>query len=99
MGGPLPAAAEKITTLVAAGTYEDREMCCDVKEHLQMHVRVGILQDLTGGGVRSRGKLQLLDLHKISGNKILILREPRLGHPAEFPEIDWPCGAEEICKL
>eukprot|EP00752_Nemacystus_decipiens_P013425 g11888.t1 len=99
IGGPRPAAGEKITTLVAAGTYEDREMCCDIKEHLQMHVRVGILLDLSGEGVGARGKLQLLDVHKISGNKILVLREPRLRHPAEFPEIDWPCGAEKICSL
>ncbi len=74
-------------------------MLCDVKEHLQMHVRVGVLEDLTGSGVRIKGKLQLLDVHTISGNKILVLREPRLSHPAQFPEIDWPCSAADICNL
>ena len=74
-------------------------MCCDVKEHLLMHVRVGVLQDLAGSGLRAKGKLQLLDVHKIGGNKILVLREPRLRHPTEFPEIDWPCRPEAICNL
>lgn len=99
VGGALPAAGEKITTIVEAGTYEDCDLSYDVKEHSQMHVRVGVLQDLTGRGLKSRGELQLLDVRKISGNKILVLREPRLSRPAQYEEIDWPCGAEDICKL
>lgn len=99
VGGALPAAGEKITTIVEAGTYEDCDLSYDVKEHSQMHVRVGVLQDLTRRGLKSTGKLQLLDVRKISGNKILVLREPRLSKPAQYEEIDWPCDAEAICKL
>lgn len=99
VGRPRPAAGEKITTIVGAGIYEDKEMRCDVKEHLQMHVRVGILEGLTGEGVGATGKLQLLDVHNISGNKVLVLREPRLSRPTEFPAVDWPCGAEEVCNV
>ena len=98
LGGSLPAAGETITTIVEPGMYADVELGCDVKEHLQMHVRVGILKDLTGEGVGTTGKLQLLDVRKISGNKILVLRQPRLSRPTPFPAIDWPCGAEDICN-
>ena len=99
VGGALPAAGEKITTIVESGTYEDCDLSFDVKEHSQMHVRVGVLQDLTGTGVKAKGKLQLLDVRKLSGNKILVLREPRLSRPAQYSEIEWPCGSEEICHL
>lgn len=98
-GGTLPAAGEKITQIVEAGTYEDCDLSHDVKEHPQMHVRVGVLMDMIGEGLKSKGKLQLLDVRKISGNKILVLREPRLTRPTEFDEVNWPCGAEEICQL
>ncbi|CAM9472731.1 unnamed protein product [Ectocarpus fasciculatus] len=97
-GGPLPAASEKITNIVDVGTYEDCDLLCDLKQHLQMNVRVGILSDLTGEGVKLKGKLQLLDLRKISGNKILVLRQPRLSRPSHFDEIDWPCKPEVICQ-
>ncbi len=99
IGDALPAAGEKITTIVESGTYEDCDLSYDVKEHSQMHVRVGVLLGMTGTGMRSKGKLQLLDVRKISGNKILVLREPRLSRPAQYEEIDWPCGSEEICIL
>lgn len=81
------------------GTYEDCDLSYDVKEHPQMHVRVGVLQDMAGEGTEATGKLQLLDIKKISGNKILVLREPRLKLPAKFRKIDWPCEDEDICKL
>ena len=99
VGGGLASAGEKITTKVKSGTYEDSEVPCDVKEHLQMNVRVGILQDLTGTGLRLKGKLQLLDVKKISGNKVLVLRQPRLEGLSEFEQIDWPCSAEDICNV
>lgn len=99
-GGALPAAEEKITTLVATGTYEDRDLSYDVREHSQMHVRVGVLHDLVERGLNSTGKLKLLDLLKVSGNKILVLREPRLKLAAQFQEeLDWPCSADNICEL
>eukprot|EP00903_Cladosiphon_okamuranus_P015149 g14007.t2 len=98
-GAALPAAGEVKATLVAAGTYEDRELRCDIKEHWQMHVGVGIFLDMTGRGIRSRGSVQLLDAVKISGNTILVLRGPRLSSAAQFPEVDWPCSAEDFCKL
>lgn len=100
VGGALPAAGEKITMLVENGTYEDCDLSCDVKQHSQMHVRVGILMDMTGEGIGAqRGTLQLLDLRKVSGNKILVLRERRLRLPIKFGTIDWPCEDEDICSL
>ncbi|CAN0359753.1 unnamed protein product [Ectocarpus sp. 6 AP-2014] len=99
VGGVLASAGEIITTKVKNGMYEDSEMSCDVKAHLQMNVRVGVLQDLTGKGLRLKGKLQLLDAKKISGNKVLVLREPRLEGLTEYEQIDWPCSAEEIFNI
>lgn len=99
VGGALPAAGENITMLVENGTYEDCDLSFDVKGHSQMHVRVGVLVNMTGEGIEAKGKLQLLDVRKISGNKILVLRERRLKLPAKFGKIDWPCEDEDICKL
>ena len=99
VGGALPAAGENITMVVENGTYEDCDLSYDVKEHSQMHVRVGILMDLTGRGVEARGKLQLLDVRKISANKILVLRERRLQLPTNLGKVDWPCKDQDICKM
>lgn len=99
VGGALQAAHEKIRVLVKPGTYEDCDLSFDVKQHSQMHVRIGILVDMTGTGPEQKGKLLLLDERKISRNKILVLREPRLKLPANFGKIDYPCKAEDICKL
>ena len=100
MGSALPAAEEKITTVVSCGTYEDCDLSYDVKEHSQMHVRVGVLVDMTvDDEMEATGKLQLLDVRKVSGNKILILRQPRLKKPVQYSKIDWPCHSEEICAL
>lgn len=98
-GSALLAAQEKITTIVEAGIYEDCDMSYDVKEHTQMHVRIGVLMGLTREETEWRGNLQLLDVRKISGNKILVLREPRLSRPVQYRKIDWPCCAEDICRL
>ena len=100
VGGALPAAWEKMTMVVSCGTYEDCDLSCDVKEHLQMHVRVGVLVGMTGDDeMEATGKLQLLDVRKISGNKILVLRQPRLEKPVQYRKITWPCDAEDICAL
>lgn len=98
-GCTLPAAGEKITQIVKAGTYEDCDLSHDVKEHPQMHVRVGVLLDTSGKGMALTGMLQLLDVRKISGNKILVLREPRLSKPVQYGKIEWPCDDEAICNL
>ena len=84
---------------VENGAYEDCDLSYDVKEHSQMHVRVGVLMDMTGEGTEAMGKLQLLDVKKISANKILVLRERRLKLPTKFGKIDWPCEDEDICNL
>lgn len=99
IGGALPAAGENITVLVENGTYEDCDLSYDVKEHAQMHVRVGILKEMTGEGPEATGMLQLLDVKKISGNKILVLRERRLKLPSKFRKIAWPREDDDICKL
>lgn len=99
VGGALPAAGEKFTVLVENGTYEDCDLSYDVKEHAQMHVRVGVLTGMTGQRLELTRKLQLLEVRKISGNKILVLREPHLSRPAKYEEIHWPCSAEDICRL
>ncbi|CBN78661.1 conserved unknown protein [Ectocarpus siliculosus] len=98
-GGATPAAFEKITNIVDVGTYEDCDLLCDLKQHLQMNVRVGILSNLEGVEVELTGRLQLLDSKKISGNKILVLRQLRLSRPSQFRKIDWPCDPEAICKI
>lgn len=98
VGGATPAASE-ITNIVNVGTYEDCDLLCDLKQHLQMNVRVGILSNLTGEGVELTGKLQLLDSKTISGNEILVLRQPQLSMPSQFRKIDWPCDPEAICKI
>lgn len=99
IGMTLPAAEENITTIVKAGTYEDCDLLYDLKEHVQMHVRVGVLMNMTGQGLESTGKLQLLDVKAISANKILVLREARMTCPTKYKKIDWPCGDDEIRSL
>ena len=99
VGSALPSAREIISTKVETGTYEDSEMSCDISPNMQMKVRVGVLQALTGSGVRLTGKLQLLDVKNISGNKVLVLRQPRLKGPVEYEPIDWPCSAEDVCNI
>ena len=99
VGGALPAAGEKITVLVGNGTYEDCDLSYDIRQHSQMHVRVGILVEMTGEGIGAQGMLQLLDVRKVSGNKILVLRQRRLNLPSKFGKIGWPCEDETICRL
>ncbi|CAN0127637.1 unnamed protein product [Scytosiphon promiscuus] len=99
VGGDRPAAGEEILVVLAAGEYQPCDLACGVKEHLQMHVRIGVLVDMTGEGRKAKGKLQLLDVRKISGNKILVLRQPRLSRPVVFGDIDWPCDTKNILKL
>ena len=98
VGNPLDSAKEVIKTNVKSGTYEDSEMPCDVKPNLQMKVRVGVVRELTGTGYQ-RGKFQLLDVKNISGNKVLVLRSPRLEGLFEYKEIDWPCSGADICNI
>lgn len=84
--------------VLEAGEYDACDLACGVKEHRQMHVRIGVLMDETGVGINSRGKLQLLDVRKISGNKILVLRPRRLGKPVAFGNVDWPCDTKDILQ-
>lgn len=93
-GVALAAAQEPVTTIVRAGGYEDTEAPCDIRAHLQMHVKVGVLRNMD-----AKGSLQLLDLKRMSGNKILVLRQPRLETPSMYPEINWPCTSDQICAL
>lgn len=85
--------------IVASGAYEDCDLSFDVKKHSQMHVKVGVLEDMVGEGPQAPGKLQLLDVKKISENKILVLREPRLKLTSQFSKTDWPRTNEEIFML
>eukprot|EP00752_Nemacystus_decipiens_P015533 g13859.t2 len=96
VGRPLPASREIVTLHVASGAYEKCDLSYDVKKHSQMHVKVGIIEDIVGEGPGATGKLQLLDLRKFSGNTILVLREARLKLPSQFRKIDWPCNNEDI---
>lgn len=100
-GVALAAAQEPVTTIVRAGGYEDTEPPCDIRAHLQMHVKVGVIRKMEAGtnGNNSKGSLQLLDVKRMSGNKILVLRQPRLETPSMYPEIDWPCTSDEIFAL
>lgn len=93
------AAGEGILAILAPGVYNSAELSCGVKEHPQMHVRIGVLMEKTGAGMKAKGKLQLLDVRKISGNKILVLRRPRLSMPVAFGTVDWPCDAKQIIQL
>ena len=89
-GRHLPAFPHSTTTVVASGQFEDFEMPCDIKVHKQMHVRVGVLQNLTSSEPDAKGTLQLLDDRRMSGNMILVLRQPRLEAPSEFRKLSWP---------
>ena len=99
VGNPLASAEEVTMTEVKSGNYEDSEMPCDVKPNLQMKVRVGVVRKLTGTGDQQRGKFLLLDVKNISGNKVLVLREPRLAGLTKYKEIDWPCSEEDIRNI
>lgn len=99
MGSDRPAAGEELLVVLAAGEYDACDLACDVKEHPQMHVRVGVLVDMTAEGMKAKGKLRLLDVRKISGNKILVLRQPRLSRPVVFQDVDWPCDTKDILQL
>eukprot|EP00752_Nemacystus_decipiens_P002890 g2689.t1 len=100
-GISLAAAQEPVTTIVRSGGYEDTEPPCDIRAHLQMHVKVGVIRKMEAGtnGNNGTGSLQLLDLKRMSGNKILVLRQPRLETPSMYPEIEWPCTGKKICAL
>ena len=100
-GAALPAALEPVTTLVLAGSYEDCDLTCDIRAHLQMHVKIGVLRNMATGtnGTNATGTLQVLDLRRMSGNKLLVLRQPRLDAPSMYREIEWPCTNDEICAL
>lgn len=95
-GDHLPPFQEPITTVVPSGTFVDYEISCDIKTHKQMHVRVGVLKDLYSSDIDATGKLQLLDDKPVSGNMILVLRQPRLRTPSQFPSIPWPCDNDSI---
>lgn len=74
-------------------------MPCGLSAHPQMNVRVGVLENLIGTNVRkSTGTIQVLDEKLISGNKILVLRPPRLEMPCELTELRWPCMAVDIMR-
>lgn len=98
-GRHLPAFPHSTTTVVPSGQFEDFEMPCDIKVHKQMRVRVGILQNLTSSGPDAKGKLQLLDERPISGNMILVLRQPRLKAPSEFRKLSWPKEKDKIFQI
>lgn len=91
-GVSLAAGRDPITTIVPAGTYQDMEMPCGLRTHPQMNVKVGVIKDLVG----NRGRLQILDQDRISGNRILVLRPKRLTMPCHFDELPWPSKPDEI---
>ena len=95
-GSHLPKFQEPKTTVVQSGTFVDCELPCDITVHKQMHIRVGVLKDLSSSECDATGKLQLLDDKLVSGSMILVLRQPRLSTPSQFPSIPWPCDNESI---
>ena len=95
-GSHLPSFQEPITTVVPSGTFVDYEISCDITIHKQMHVWVGVLKDLHSSDIGATGKLQLLDDKPVSGNMVLVLRQPRLSTPSQLPSIPWPCDNESI---
>lgn len=101
-GFSLPSALEPKTRIVRAGGYEDILMTCDIKTHLQMNVKVGVLLNMTEGAngmMDATGTLQLLDLMPVCGNTMLVLRQPRLETPCIFDAVGWPCSSDEICAI
>ena len=97
-GGDRAAAFEEIPVVLGSGEYTVCDMAYGVKEHSQMH-RVGVLEDMTGVGSKAKGKFQLLDVRKIGGNKVLVLRQPRLTKAIMYHDIDWPCAAKDIREI
>ncbi|CAN0080015.1 unnamed protein product [Ectocarpus fasciculatus] len=98
-GGDRAAAMEEIPVVLGPGKYTVCDMAYGVKEHPQMHIRIGVLEDMTGVGSKAKGKFQLLDLKKIGGNKVLVLRQPRLTEAIMYEEVDWPCAAKDIREI
>ena len=82
--------------IVPSGVFQDAELPYDTKAHQQMRVRVGVLKNLSSSEPNATGRLQLLDDMSVSGNHVLVLREPALHKPSQLPEIPWPCDSETI---
>lgn len=61
------AAQEPVTTIVRVGGYEDTESPCDIRAHLQVEVKVGVIRKMEAGtnGNTAKGSLQLLDSRRI----------------------------------
>ncbi|CAB1106731.1 unnamed protein product [Ectocarpus sp. CCAP 1310/34] len=91
-GAALDVAKRPITKIVAAGDYDDCEVLCDLGVHLQMNVKIGVIENLEAkDNVRhSKGTLQVLDVEAMGGNRILVLRPKRLRMPCSFPVLPWP---------
>lgn len=49
-GGDRPAALEEIPVVLRPDEYTFCDMACGVKEHSQMHIRIGVLKHMTGEG-------------------------------------------------
>eukprot|EP00752_Nemacystus_decipiens_P016266 g14546.t1 len=85
---------------IQPGRYEDLLMPHTVVLHPQMHVRVGVIENLRGDNPRQQtGDLQVFDDEYINPNRILVLRPPRLKELCKFPVLRWPCSAETIMNL
>lgn len=96
----LPTAGDGILVALAPGEYQTCDLACRVEDHpLPMRVTVGIVVNMAGEGMEATGKLRLLGVREISGNKILVLRQPRLSRPVMIGEIDWPCETRDIIEL
>lgn len=92
----LPSFEDPITAVIPSGTYKDTDLPYDTKAHQQMRVRVGVLKDLSSDEADANGTLQLLDEMLVSGNTILVLRQPALHMRSQFSKIPWPCDAKTI---
>lgn len=97
-GSHLSGFQNPITTVVDSGTFVDFELPCDIKAHQQMHVKVGVIEEVVSdqSDAPKQLQLQLLDKKPVSGNKILVLRQPRLRTTSQFLPIPWPSKDETI---
>lgn len=92
-GHTLAAGLRPIFTFVKPGWYDDVEMPRGVRNHKQMHLKVGVFTALDE---HNNGRVQVLDEERISGNRILVLRPGRLSPPYQFKELHWPVEPIDI---
>eukprot|EP00752_Nemacystus_decipiens_P001624 g1581.t1 len=101
-GGETPELARSATVIeVPPNSRIDK----DFPPRVELHVCVGVLSDTVAQPAPAPTSpaftrtLQMLDVGTISGNKELVLRQPRLSKPFHFRAVNWPCTPDDILQV